>query len=404
MGYKWIAVLLIGFNTLLLIILIAVGLRYERSDKTAQVQTESPETEQTDDTSVPMASVGDEVYEEDNKEESGRESEYLLLLTSADSDLQIRIVDREGAPAEGKEWKAVLQPENGEAETCTDDDRDGMIYLRDAHKGRYDVHVDGVGDASITIRDTIRMRAVTDIRRIIAQESSVDAEKEDTQFREEAAAETEELPEGSYELSGGAVGIDVSKYNKNIDWQQVRNSGIEYAIIRAGYRGSSTGVLVEDPFFRQNLAGARMAGLKIGVYFFTQALNPEEAAEEACAVASLVNSSDLQLPVFLDVESSGSANGRADGLDIAVRSENIRVFCETLENMGYQAGVYASKSWLTGKIDTSLLGPYDIWLAQYRMRKPDYNGRYSIWQYTSKGHVDGIEGNVDLDLFINREE
>lgn len=400
MGYRWIAVCLIGFNTLLLVILVIAGIHYHSGQKAApsadeiQVQGEEP--------AELLSAFGDEVYEEEPEREESRELGYLLLLTSVDSDLKIKVVGREGEAAEGREWKAYIQPEEGEETVLYDEDRDGVIYAGKLPKGDYRVHVDGAGDASITIRDVIRMTAITDVRRIIAQESSVDAEKEDTEYREEAAGEEAEPAMDDFDLSGGAVGIDVSKYNKNIDWQMVRDSGIEYAIIRAGYRGSSTGVLVEDPYFEQNLAGARTAGLKLGIYFFTQALNPTEAQEEAMAVASLVSPEDLDLPVYLDVEGSGSINGRADGLDRSVRSENIRVFCETLEDMGYEAGVYANKSWLTSQIDTSLLDPYDIWLAQYRMKRPDYEGRYSIWQYTSRGHVDGIEGNVDLDLFIGR--
>ena len=119
------------------------------------------------------------------------------------------------------------------------------------------------------------------------------------------------------------------------------------------------------------------------------------------AAASLIGADELTLPVYLDVESSGSVNGRADGLDVAARTEIIRTFCETLNSMGYKAGVYANKTWLTNKIDTSKLEDYDIWLAQYRMTAPDYQGRYSIWQYTSKGTVDGITGYVDMDLVMN---
>ena len=177
----------------------------------------------------------------------------------------------------------------------------------------------------------------------------------------------------------------------------MKAAGIEYAIIRAGYRGSSTGCLVEDPYFEKNLSGARSAGLKIGVYFFTQAVNTDEAAEEAEAVASLVNSSDLSLPVFLDVEGSG---GRADALDMASRTDNIISFLETMDDLGYNAGVYANKHWLTSNIDAQKLSGYRIWLAQYNVRTPSYDGDYSMWQYTSKGQVSGISGNVDMDLII----
>ena len=231
------------------------------------------------------------------------------------------------------------------------------------------------------------------------QESQIDAAAEDTALTSE-----EKQNEGEFDgisLPQGTRGIDVSKYNKEIDWAKVKASGIEFAIIRAGYRGSGSGVLVEDPYFRQNLAGAKAAGVKIGVYFFTQAVNEAEAAEEAEAVASLVNASDLALPVFLDVESSGNVNGgRADGLDVATRTAVVKSFCETAQSLGYRAGVYANKTWMTGKLNMEELAPYEKWLAQYRTSGPTYKGDYSIWQYTSNGSVDGIQGRVDLDILV----
>ncbi len=405
MGYKRIAACFIGFNILMLILLIAAGVRYRGSKETGEtkepVQEKRSESVQEDKGKL-VSSMGDDFYgEEQPDSEDASGADYLLLLTSVGSDLMIKIADSTGNTVPGKRWVANVTSEDGTEESFPDEDEDGIIYREKMPAGTYAVNVDGAGEASITIRNIVRVTAVTDIRRIVAQESTIDAAKEDTAVNEEAEQEPEEetvIPD--FELVRGAVGIDVSKYQKEIDWPRVKSSGIEYAIIRAGYRGSSSGVLVEDPYFERNLAGATAAGLKIGVYFFTQAVNTEEAAEEAQAVASLVSPEDLDLPVYLDVEGSGSANGRADGLDTETRSENIRVFCETLESMGYRAGVYASKSWLTGKIDTSRLDPYDIWLAQYRMKAPDYTGRYSVWQYTSKGHVDGIQGNVDLDLIV----
>ena len=261
--------------------------------------------------------------------------------------------------------------------------------------------------SSINIKPKIKYKESSGIRSIVLQESQIDAKVEDTApdpVEKEAEAESEgegtESP-ADINLPQGTLGIDVSKYNKEIDWTRVKASGIDFVIIRAGYRGSSSGVLVEDPYFRQNLAGAKAAGLRIGVYFFTQAINADEAREEAQAVASLVNSSDLSLPVFLDVESSGNSNGgRADPLDTISRTEIVRTFCETAESLGYRAGVYANKTWMNKRLDMNALTPYTKWLAQYRAAGPTYDGDYSIWQYTSSGTVDGISGRVDLDILV----
>lgn len=194
--------------------------------------------------------------------------------------------------------------------------------------------------------------------------------------------------------NNGVLGIDVSKWNGTIDWNAVRNSGISYVIIRCGYRGSSTGVLVEDPMFRTNIQGATAAGLKVGVYFFTQAINEVEAVEEASMVLSLIRNYSISYPVFIDTE---RANGRADGLDAATRTAVCRAFCETIRNAGYSAGVYASKYWYYDNLNYSSLSGYNIWLAQYAS-EPTFNHRYDLWQYTENGTVNGVNGHVDMNI------
>ena len=200
---------------------------------------------------------------------------------------------------------------------------------------------------------------------------------------------------GALVTSSGVLGIDVSKWNGNIDWNAVKNAGVNYVIIRCGYRGSSTGALIEDPTFRANIKGATSAGLKVGVYFFTQAVNEVEAVEEASMVLSLISGYNISYPVFLDVESSG---GRADSISADVRTSVCNAFCQTIANSGYATGIYANKTWLTSKINAGSLGSsYKVWLAQY-VATASYGGKYQIWQYSSKGSVPGIKGNVDMNL------
>ena len=168
--------------------------------------------------------------------------------------------------------------------------------------------------------------------------------------------------DGRLAKSSGTMGIDVSKHNGNIDWNAVKNSGVSYVIIRCGYRGYSTGVLVEDPKFRTNLKGAKAAGLKVGAYFYSQAVNEVEAVEEASMAIDLVKGYGLNYPLFLDVEASG---GRADGISRDTRTAVCKAFCQTVQNSGISAGVYANKNWFTEKINTSSLTSYKLWLAQY---------------------------------------
>ena len=194
--------------------------------------------------------------------------------------------------------------------------------------------------------------------------------------------------------TGTVMGIDISKHNGNIDWNAVKNSGVQYVILRCGYRGSASGVLVEDQKFKSNIQGATAAGLKVGIYFFSQAVNEVEAVEEASMTLSLIKNYRITYPVYIDVE---SANGRADGISNAARTSVINAFCQTIRNSGYTPGLYANKNWLTEKINTGALGGCKIWLAQY-VAAPTYGGRYEMWQYSSRGSIAGIKGNVDLNV------
>lgn len=199
--------------------------------------------------------------------------------------------------------------------------------------------------------------------------------------------------DGSLQVNG-VMGIDVSKHNGNIDWNAVKNAGVDFVIIRCGYRGSATGVLVEDQKFKANIQGAAAAGLKVGIYFFSQAVNEVEAVEEASMAVSLIKNYKITYPVYMDVE---SANGRADGMDAGTRTQVIHAFCKTIQNSGYTAGIYANKTWLGSKMNAGALGSYRIWLAQYAAA-PTYGGRYEMWQYSSKGSIPGISGDVDLNI------
>ena len=202
---------------------------------------------------------------------------------------------------------------------------------------------------------------------------------------------------GALKGGTGLFGIDVSTWNGTIDWNQVAKSGVSYAIIRCGYRGTTQGGLIEDNKFATNAKNATGAGIKIGVYFFTQAVSEAEAVEEASMCLSMVEGYKLTYPIFIDVE-SGSGNARANGLSKESRTAIVKAFCKTISNSGYKAGIYANKNWLTNKLNTSELTGYTIWLAQYASA-PSYTAtRYDLWQYSSQGSIKGISGNVDLDL------
>lgn len=208
-------------------------------------------------------------------------------------------------------------------------------------------------------------------------------------------------PTGSNNGDSGQIdwtkGVDVSKYQGNIDWNKVKASGIDFAIIRVGYRGYGTGVLVEDSSFRQNIKGATAAGLKVGLYFYSQAINEQEAVEEASMVLSLCSGYNISYPIYFDTEKVDAGTGRADNISRAQRTANAVAFCETIQNAGYRAGVYSYASWFYNQLNIANINKYSIWIAQYRSQL-DFDYNYDIWQYTSIGTVPGIPNKTDMNL------
>ena len=199
-------------------------------------------------------------------------------------------------------------------------------------------------------------------------------------------------------VRSGTIGIDVSKFQSSINWQKVKNAGINFVIIRCGYRGYGSGVLVQDPMFASHITGAKAAGLRVGIYFFSQAVSEAEAVEEASMAVKLARQYGINMPIAIDSEYANGGAGRADGLSKSARTDITIAFCNTVANAGYKPMVYASKSWFSDHLDVSRFpSSYRIWVAHYA-KTCGYTGRYDIWQNTSKGSVDGVKGNVDMNI------
>ena len=198
-------------------------------------------------------------------------------------------------------------------------------------------------------------------------------------------------------VRSGTIGIDVSKYQPTVDWKKVKNAGINFVMIRCGYRGYGSGVLVEDPMYKSHITGAKAAGLRVGVYFFSQAVNEAEAVEEASMAVSLAKKYGINMPIAIDSEYAAGGSGRADRLSKSDRTAITKAFCNTVKSAGYTPMVYASKSWFSDHLNASQLSGYRIWVAHYA-NKCGYTGSYHIWQNTDKGKVDGIPGYVDMNI------
>ena len=200
-------------------------------------------------------------------------------------------------------------------------------------------------------------------------------------------------------------GIDVSYHNGDINWSAVKAAGIDYALIRVGYRGMSNGGLFDDSKYRANIQGALNAGLRVGVYIFSQATTQAEAAEEANYLLNRISGYNITLPVVIDYEFGTNHSGRlADAnLDIDTATAVVNAFCTTVQSAGYTPMVYANKTMLQSYIRGEILDDYyKIWLANYTTQTT-YAGEYYAWQYSSKGGVSGISGYVDCNFFYVRD-
>ena len=200
------------------------------------------------------------------------------------------------------------------------------------------------------------------------------------------------------------VGTDVSFYNGSINWRALKKAGIDFVIIRLGGRGwGSGGTLYDDSLFFNNLNAAKAAGLDVGVYFFTAAANSLEIRQEASLVIDRLQGFSLDLPVFFDTELSGNyPKGRADGLSMAQRTQLAKQFCTIMEMHGYQAGIYASESYLHDEINYDALSQYCIWMASYTENNDLPSGQYDydIWQLSDRGRLPGISGYCDINVMF----
>lgn len=184
-------------------------------------------------------------------------------------------------------------------------------------------------------------------------------------------------------------GIDVSKWQGNIDWNRVKASGVDFAILRAGYGSVSS---QKDVTFEDNYQNAKAAGIPVGAYHYSYAKDVAGAKKEAQTFLEWIKGKQFEYPVVFDIEESATYN-----LGRNTVSEIIKTFCSIVEAAGYYVSVYTNKNWLDHVVSDEVKSKYDTWLAQWTST-PSYIGPYGMWQYTSSGVVDGISGRVDMDI------
>ena len=210
--------------------------------------------------------------------------------------------------------------------------------------------------------------------------------------------------EGRASYDDGSVtarlGIDVSKFQGDIDWNKVKSDGVEYAYMRLGYRGYEEGGLFLDSKYEDNIEGCNNAGLDCGVYFFTEALTEKEAVEEAEYVLENIADYHVELPIVIDVETSANpAKSRTKDMTSEQRTKNVIAFCERIKEAGYEPMIYGNLKSMMIMLDFPEFEEYDKWFAYYRspIRFPY---KIKMWQYTSGGQVNGVGGDVDMNLMF----
>ena len=196
-------------------------------------------------------------------------------------------------------------------------------------------------------------------------------------------------------------GIDVSRYQGTIDWKKVKAAGISFAIIRLGFRGYEAGSLNLDENFERNIKGATEAGIDVGVYFFSQAITEKEAIEEADYVLSRIGKYKITYPVVFDWEVIGGSTARTDNMDMTILSQSATAFCKKISDAGYKPMIYFNAYCGYLKYNLSKIANIDFWYAQYS-EKPTFYYNFQMWQYTSSGKVDGIAGNVDMNISFKK--
>ena len=199
-------------------------------------------------------------------------------------------------------------------------------------------------------------------------------------------------------------GIDLSVFQGDVDWDKAAADGVEFALIRLGYRGYGKGALQPDELFTSHLDGAHAAGIDTGAYFFSQALTAEEGREEAQYVLEQLDGRRIEMPIYFDWEPIAVEDSRTNGYDYAHLTDSAVAFCQTIEAAGYRAGVYINRQQGYYHYDLRRLADYSLWVADYNSY-PDFYYRFDMWQYTASGQLDGIDIQVDMNLmFVPKDE
>ncbi|MBP3539702.1 MAG: hypothetical protein J6J62_07645 [Oscillospiraceae bacterium] len=326
------------------------------------------------------------------QESAAPESDALQVYLSAYStgeDMLISVCDAAGNPISGERFSLVLTTDAGDEIICSTY-ADGSCYLVELTPGIY----------TVTMEEKAGYISAEPVSCVV---SSITHQ----------APTLEQLVPGLNEVDGRlyylnelgematSIGLDLSCYNGRIEWDMLREQGLDYVILRVGGRGWGSGTVYEDALFREYFLAAKEVGLNVGVYFYSTATNVEEAIDEAEFVIDRLDGASLEMPIFLDAEYSGRyPYGRADSLNRLQRAEIINAFSATLRSCGYETGVYSGVYYLNRELHRTSFAGQTVWIANYTANNalPRVNFDYDIWQYTESGRVRGVFGPVDINV------
>lgn len=315
--------------------------------------------------------------------------EVSLRAVSNGEDMYITVCDRFGNAVTGARFLLSLTTPDGDEILCSTYD-DGSCYLVELAPGNYVI--------SLISEDNL-----VSCEDIICSVPSVT--HEGTSLSALAPGLNRVDGKLYYKTSDGRtakeLGIDISCFNTSVNWEALREEGADFVILRIGGRGWGSGRIYIDKLFREYYESAYYADFKLGVYFYSTAVNTCEAVEEAEFVVSTLAGAPLDLPVYFDTEYSGDyPNGRADTLTTAERESIINAFCSVIRQHGYEAGVYSGVYFVEHELSKASTASSSLWIANYTRNSssPNVPYRYSLWQYTESGKINGVRGNVDINV------
>lgn len=200
---------------------------------------------------------------------------------------------------------------------------------------------------------------------------------------------------------GSVTGIDVSEWVNDVNWQEVKDAGIDFAILRVGYRGYETARFVFDNSLHTFLNGCNEVDLPVGVYFVSQAINEKEAEEEAEKVLENIRGYEVTMPIYIDLEGAGET-ARTKGLTAEEYTQIVNAFCRRIEKEGYRAGVYSNENWIKAHLNWDDLTEWDLWFAKYT-KVPSTDHSFNMWQYSATAVIPGVEKECDLNVRVYKK-